>query len=246
MRGLLRRLRRRARARAADGRARAADVVYVESTYVPGDQTVLHLFDAPSAAALEEAGSTCRAAVRANRGGGQRKEFEMRFQRSWCWVRRKYGAATRRASRRRDLRVGATAAGQAGPGVQKVAGNGVATVGRRPGQFWANANGSRRSTRRATSTPRTRTTTVSRCSRRPARSRRQHAAVETSLTVPDVATGPGGVGLGDDGHQARRVVQLRRRRRALTTREVRRSAIAIDASRERLRVDGRRQHQGAR
>jgi len=33
-----------------------ADVLYVESTYVPGDQTVLHLFDAPSVAALEEAG----------------------------------------------------------------------------------------------------------------------------------------------------------------------------------------------
>ena len=37
----------------ADG---AADVLYVESTYVPGDQTVLHLFDAPSVEALEEAG----------------------------------------------------------------------------------------------------------------------------------------------------------------------------------------------
>ncbi len=33
-----------------------ADVGYVESTYVPGDETVLHLFDAPSAALLEEAG----------------------------------------------------------------------------------------------------------------------------------------------------------------------------------------------
>jgi hypothetical protein len=33
-----------------------ADVQYVESTFVPGDQTVLHLFDAPSAALLEEAG----------------------------------------------------------------------------------------------------------------------------------------------------------------------------------------------
>ena len=32
------------------------DVGYVESTYVPGDDTVLHLFDAPSVAVLEEAG----------------------------------------------------------------------------------------------------------------------------------------------------------------------------------------------
>ena len=34
----------------------AGDVTYVESTYVPGDQTVLHLLDAPSVAALEDAG----------------------------------------------------------------------------------------------------------------------------------------------------------------------------------------------
>ena len=32
------------------------DVTYVESTYVPGDETVMHLFDAPSVAALEDAG----------------------------------------------------------------------------------------------------------------------------------------------------------------------------------------------
>lgn len=44
--------RERARLTAEQG----ADVSYVESTYVPGDQTVLHLFDAPSARALEEAG----------------------------------------------------------------------------------------------------------------------------------------------------------------------------------------------
>ena len=43
--------RERARLTAEQG----ADVVHVESTYVPGDQTVLHLFDAPSAAALEAA-----------------------------------------------------------------------------------------------------------------------------------------------------------------------------------------------
>lgn len=33
-----------------------AEVAYVESTYVPGDETVMHLFDAPSVVALEEAG----------------------------------------------------------------------------------------------------------------------------------------------------------------------------------------------
>jgi hypothetical protein len=37
--------------------ARAAQGVrYVDTTYVPGDETVLHLFDAPSVEALEEAG----------------------------------------------------------------------------------------------------------------------------------------------------------------------------------------------
>ena len=34
----------------------APGVRYVETTYVPGDETVLHLFDAPSEAALDEAG----------------------------------------------------------------------------------------------------------------------------------------------------------------------------------------------
>lgn len=31
-------------------------VSYVDTTYLPGDETVLHLFDAPSAEALDEAG----------------------------------------------------------------------------------------------------------------------------------------------------------------------------------------------
>jgi hypothetical protein len=31
-------------------------VRYVDTTYLPGDDTVLHLFDAPSAEALDEAG----------------------------------------------------------------------------------------------------------------------------------------------------------------------------------------------
>jgi hypothetical protein len=44
--------RERARLTAEQG----ADVVYVESTYVPGDETVMHLFDAPSVEALEAAG----------------------------------------------------------------------------------------------------------------------------------------------------------------------------------------------
>jgi hypothetical protein len=34
----------------------AAEVRYVDTTYLPGDETVLHLFDAPSAEALDEAG----------------------------------------------------------------------------------------------------------------------------------------------------------------------------------------------
>ena len=33
-----------------------ADVRYVRSTYLPADETVFHLFDAPSAEALDEAG----------------------------------------------------------------------------------------------------------------------------------------------------------------------------------------------
>ena len=39
--------------RTADG---AREVRYVDTTYLPGDETVLHLFDAPSEAALDEAG----------------------------------------------------------------------------------------------------------------------------------------------------------------------------------------------
>jgi hypothetical protein len=45
-----------ARERARLTAEQSAGVGYVESTYVPGDETVLHLFDAPSAAVLEEAG----------------------------------------------------------------------------------------------------------------------------------------------------------------------------------------------
>ena len=32
------------------------EIRYVDTTYLPGDETVLHLFDAPSAKALDEAG----------------------------------------------------------------------------------------------------------------------------------------------------------------------------------------------
>ena len=32
------------------------DIRYVDTTYLPGDETVMHLFDAPSAEALEQAG----------------------------------------------------------------------------------------------------------------------------------------------------------------------------------------------
>ena len=42
----------RARQTAEGGR----EVRYVDTTYLPGDETVLHLFDAPSAEALDEAG----------------------------------------------------------------------------------------------------------------------------------------------------------------------------------------------
>jgi hypothetical protein len=34
----------------------ARGVRYVDTTYLPGDETVMHLFDAPSAKALEDAG----------------------------------------------------------------------------------------------------------------------------------------------------------------------------------------------
>jgi hypothetical protein len=33
-----------------------AEIRYVDTTYLPGDETVLHLFDAPSVDALDEAG----------------------------------------------------------------------------------------------------------------------------------------------------------------------------------------------
>jgi hypothetical protein len=36
--------------------AGAGEVTYVHTTFLPGDETVLHLFEAPSAAALEAAG----------------------------------------------------------------------------------------------------------------------------------------------------------------------------------------------
>lgn len=42
----------KARRTAGEGRG----VRYVDTTYLPGDETVLHLFDAPSADALERAG----------------------------------------------------------------------------------------------------------------------------------------------------------------------------------------------
>jgi hypothetical protein len=45
-----------ARDRARLTAQQGTDVRYVESTYVPGDETVLHLFDAPSVAELAEAG----------------------------------------------------------------------------------------------------------------------------------------------------------------------------------------------
>lgn len=43
---------RRARATATAG----AGVSYVHTTFLPGDETVLHLFEAPSAEAIEAAG----------------------------------------------------------------------------------------------------------------------------------------------------------------------------------------------
>jgi hypothetical protein len=43
---------RRARLAASIG----TDVSYVHTTFLPGDETVLHLFDAPSAEAVEAAG----------------------------------------------------------------------------------------------------------------------------------------------------------------------------------------------
>lgn len=45
-----------ARERARSTAELSADVAYLESTYVPGDETVLHLFAAPSVGALADAG----------------------------------------------------------------------------------------------------------------------------------------------------------------------------------------------
>jgi hypothetical protein len=54
-------------------------VRYVDTTYVPGDETVLHLFDAPSADVLEEAGTRSglafeRIVPAVNDPTGERKE----------------------------------------------------------------------------------------------------------------------------------------------------------------------------
>ena len=45
-----------ARERARSTANGASGIRYVDTTYVPGDELVMHLFDAPSAEALEEAG----------------------------------------------------------------------------------------------------------------------------------------------------------------------------------------------
>jgi hypothetical protein len=54
-------------------------VRYVDTTYLPGDETVLHLFDAPSAEALDEAGRRAglqfeRIVPAVNDPAGERKE----------------------------------------------------------------------------------------------------------------------------------------------------------------------------
>lgn len=50
----------RAMANAREGARRTAElgvgVRYVRTTFLPGDETVLHLFEAPSASVLDEAG----------------------------------------------------------------------------------------------------------------------------------------------------------------------------------------------
>jgi hypothetical protein len=50
----------RAMAHAREGARRTAElgvgVRYVRTTFLPGDETVLHLFEAPSASVLDEAG----------------------------------------------------------------------------------------------------------------------------------------------------------------------------------------------
>jgi uncharacterized protein DUF4242 len=45
-----------ARARARRTAELGIGVRYVRTTFLPGDETILHLFEAPSAAALDEAG----------------------------------------------------------------------------------------------------------------------------------------------------------------------------------------------
>lgn len=57
----------------------ASGIRYVDTTYLPGDETVLHLFDAPSADALDEAGRRAgfefeRIVPAVNDPSGQRKE----------------------------------------------------------------------------------------------------------------------------------------------------------------------------
>jgi len=57
----------------------ASGIRYVDTTYLPGDETVLHLFDAPSLDALGEAGRRAglefeRIVPAVNDPSGQRKE----------------------------------------------------------------------------------------------------------------------------------------------------------------------------
>ncbi len=54
-----------ARAQARRTAELGTGVRYVRTTFLPGDETILHLFEAPSAAALDEAGR--RAALRFER-----------------------------------------------------------------------------------------------------------------------------------------------------------------------------------
>ena len=59
--------------------AAGTDLVYVDTTYLPEDETVLHLFDAPSVAALDEAGRRAglqfeRIVPAVNDPAGERKE----------------------------------------------------------------------------------------------------------------------------------------------------------------------------
>jgi len=57
----------------------ASGIRYVDTTYLPGDETVLHLFDAPSVDALDEAGRRAglefeRIVPAVNDRTGERKE----------------------------------------------------------------------------------------------------------------------------------------------------------------------------